>query len=197
MIYVSAYAILSYIFVKGVADMHGIDLLMRWLMDDDAVGAIRNNFDDLLALIPELAPCVGFDHRHPHHHLDVWEHTLSVISHTDASRELRLAALFHDIGKPQACVEGEVRHFYGHPKLSAEICREVLGRLGVDLRAAERVEWLVRWHDTAFDSITDMRDELLPLLYSLQSADTYAHDPDKIAKRVDYLNRFNAALNGV
>ena len=176
--------------------MSPIDLLMKWLMDDDAAGALRDNLDELLILIPELMPCVGFDHRHPHHHLDVWEHTLLVISNTSAKAELRLAALFHDVGKPQACVEGEVRHFYGHPKHSACICRDVLVRLGIDDQTLERVEWLVRWHDTAFDSISEPNNELLPLLYALQSADTYAHAPDKIAKRVDYLNRFNAALNG-
>ena len=176
--------------------MSPIDLLMKWLMDDDAAGALRDNLDELLTMIPELMPCVGFDHRHPHHHLDVWEHTLLVISNTSAKAELRLAALFHDVGKPQACVEGEVRHFYGHPKHSACICRDVLVRLGIDDQTLERVEWLVRWHDTAFDSISEPNNELLPLLYALQSADTYAHAPDKIAKRVDYLNRFNAALNG-
>ena len=41
-------------------------------------GNILENMDFLLSVIPELKFMVGFNHKHPHHHLDVWNHTLEV-----------------------------------------------------------------------------------------------------------------------
>ena len=45
------------------------------LMEDDIVKSINNNLEELLLLIPEIKYMIGFEHKHPHHHLDVWEHT--------------------------------------------------------------------------------------------------------------------------
>ncbi len=50
------------------------------LLSDDVVEEIRNNMDFLTNLIPEIIPMIGFEHRNPHHHLDVWEHTLLALS---------------------------------------------------------------------------------------------------------------------
>lgn len=44
---------------------------------------------------------IGFEHRHPHHHLDVRQHTLEAIRNLNSSDiELIMAGLLHDIGKP-------------------------------------------------------------------------------------------------
>ena len=37
---------------------------------------VRDFYSFIMTFIPELKACVGFDQNHPHHHLDVWEHTL-------------------------------------------------------------------------------------------------------------------------
>ena len=39
-------------------------------------GNILENMDFLLSVIPELKFMVGFNHKHPHHHLDVWNLSL-------------------------------------------------------------------------------------------------------------------------
>ena len=54
-------------------------------------GNILENMDFLLSVIPELKFMVGFNHKHPHHHLDVWNHTLEVVRNVDSDLELRMA----------------------------------------------------------------------------------------------------------
>ena len=70
---------------------------------------------------------IGFEHRHPHHHLDVWDHTLEVVKNiTSQDLELKMAALLHDIGKPFSYQDEEVRHFHGHPEVSSKMSENIL-----------------------------------------------------------------------
>ncbi len=39
---------------------------------DNVAESINKNMEYLLALIPEIRYMIGFEHKHPHHHLDVW-----------------------------------------------------------------------------------------------------------------------------
>ena len=88
------------------------------LQGDNVATLLEDNLDDILMLIPEIKDMIGFNHKHPHHHLDVWQHTLEVIRQLDTKDiELNMAALLHDIGKPFSYQDGEVRHFHGHPEV--------------------------------------------------------------------------------
>jgi poly(A) polymerase len=67
--------------------------------------AFREMMEDgvLQQFIPELANQVGWDQQNPHHHLPLWEHTLSVVFHTKANggnARAVLTALLHDVAKP-------------------------------------------------------------------------------------------------
>ena len=53
-----------------------IEKLNEILSGVDILSSINDNFDTLLKLIPEIEYMIGFLHNHPHHHLDVWFHTL-------------------------------------------------------------------------------------------------------------------------
>lgn len=74
-------------------------------------------------IIPELVTCLGVE-QNKYHSLDVYHHLL--LSLDSADKKVKLAALFHDIGKPQT-KDGE--HFFGHEKVGAEITYEILNRL--------------------------------------------------------------------
>jgi len=96
-------------------------ILKNILMQEDVALSIKENKAILFDIIPELKDMVGFEHNHPHHHLDVWEHTLLALSKSPKDFELRLVLLLHDIGKPHSYQDEEIRHFRNHPLKSAEI----------------------------------------------------------------------------
>ena len=50
--------------------------------------------------LPEL-PGLALEQDPIHRHKDVLAHTLAVVDKTSPDRLLRLAALFHDVGKPR------------------------------------------------------------------------------------------------
>lgn len=86
------------------------------------------------------------------HKYDVWEHTLRVLQHSADKKfefHVRLAALFHDIGKPKTRKWGEEKKdwtFYGHDVIGAKIAKKVLTRLKFPAKTIEVVEKLVRNH---------------------------------------------------
>lgn len=100
-------------------------------------------------VIPELAPAVGLDQNNPYHIYTVYEHTAHAVAAVAPLPELRLTMLLHDAGKPATCTEDADgrRHFYGHPRVSAAVAREVLHRLRFDNATIARVVKLVEIHD--------------------------------------------------
>lgn len=128
------------------------------LLVGKAAETILREFSDVLCvIIPEIAPCIGFLQHNPHHKSDVFEHTLCALSNTPQDEILRLAILFHDIGKP-ACFsldDNGIGHFYGHAEESARLCAQILRRLRYDGKTAELVTELVRAHDSYLQGLTD------------------------------------------
>ena len=81
---------------------------------------LRQAYDVLSVVLPELEPMVGFDQHNYHHLYDIFEHTVRVVESVPPTPALRWAALFHDSGKPSTFTldDGGTGHFYGHPKPS-------------------------------------------------------------------------------
>jgi tRNA nucleotidyltransferase (CCA-adding enzyme) len=113
----------------------------------------------LVELLPEFERAVGFDQESRYHSLTVDEHTFAVVqAAADAKRSLavRLAALFHDLGKPYVGWRGADGrlHYYAKPGLSdksheqvgAELAREALLRLRYPNALRARVVRIVRHH---------------------------------------------------
>ena len=100
-------------------------------------------------VLPEIRPAFDFDQKNPHHYLTVWEHTVQAIANSIPSIRVRLALLFHDLGKPASFSLDEkgIGHFYGHPELSEQAAREIMHRLRFDNATVSRVAALVRYHD--------------------------------------------------
>ena len=101
-------------------------------------------------IIPEIKPMIGFKQNNPYHWLDVWNHSLHVLFEVkEKDLALRLAALFHDIGKPSCYVEGEdgVGHFYGHADKSVEITEKIMKDLKYSNDMIDEVLTLIKYHD--------------------------------------------------
>lgn len=100
-------------------------------------------------IIPELEEGIGVEQRGTHAY-EVFEHTLRTLQHaadSNFSLEVRLAALFHDIGKPKSRRTANGHYtFYGHEVVGAHMTKEILRRLKFSKEITDTVYKLVRWH---------------------------------------------------
>lgn len=100
-------------------------------------------------IIPELEKGIGIT-QNKHHIYTVWEHNLRALQYTaDKNYELaiRLAALLHDISKPETKTgEGPNATFYGHEVVGARVAAKILERLRFPREILEKVVHLVRFH---------------------------------------------------
>ena len=78
-------------------------------------------------------------------HKDVLAHTIAVIEKTSPDRTLRLAALFHDVGKPltRSIGPGGV-HFHHHDVVGAKMARKRMTELRYPSEVIDDVAQLVR-----------------------------------------------------
>lgn len=112
----------------------------------------------LQIVIPEIVPSIGFDQKNMHHFEDVFNHTLSVIEKCPEDLNIRLAALLHDIGKPDVFFiddKGNGR-FFGHNTKSEKIARDILNRLRFDNKTIKSVCILVREHMNVLDNASNL-----------------------------------------
>ena len=96
--------------------------------------------------LPEL-PGLAVEQDPIHRHKDVLAHTLAVVDKTSPDRLLRLAALFHDVGKPRtrAFVDGGVT-FHHHEVVGARMTRKRMQALRYPNDEVDTVTELVNLH---------------------------------------------------
>jgi len=98
-------------------------------------------------IIPELKICEGFEQNNPHHYADILGHTLDTVMLIEPKLELKLSALFHDIGKPHCYSESDrIGHFYNHNSYSEEITESIMKRLKYSNKEIDYVKKLVKNH---------------------------------------------------
>jgi len=147
--------------IGGGLAADGLGELSKLLLGAQPAKALRLARDTgvLVALLPEFERAVGFEQESRYHELTVDEHTFVVVQATaDAGMPLRvrLAALFHDLGKPYVAWRGDDDrlHFYAkpgrsdrdHEDVSAELADAALRRLRYPTDLRERVVRIVREH---------------------------------------------------
>ena len=100
-------------------------------------------------MVPELREGIGVS-QNLHHIYSVWEHltkSLKYASDKNYSLSVRLASLFHDIGKPRSKRgEGLRSTFYGHEVIGAKMVAQIMKRLKFSKDITEQVVKLVRYH---------------------------------------------------
>lgn len=90
--------------------------------------------------MPELLEGYGME-QDEHNGHDVYQHALDIVD--IAPKEVRFAALFHDIGKARTKGGG---HFYGHDRQGAQMTKEIMSRLKFSNKEIQDAVNLVRWH---------------------------------------------------
>jgi tRNA nucleotidyltransferase (CCA-adding enzyme) len=147
--------------IGGGLAADGMGELSKLLLGSHPAWALQLARDTgvLVELLPEFGPAVGFDQESRYHDLTVDEHTFAVVqaaADQEYSLPVRLAALFHDLGKPQTAWRGRDGrlHYYakpgfaehGHDQVGAELAAGALLRLRYPNKLRQRVVRIVRRH---------------------------------------------------
>ncbi len=111
-------------------------------------------------IIPELLENVGVE-QNKHHIYSCYEHavrSLDYAAQKGYSRNVRLAALLHDIAKPEVKEgQGQDATFYNHEVVGARTTRKILKRLRFSNEDIKKIVKLVRYHLFYYDvdEVTD------------------------------------------
>ena len=130
--------------------------------------------------LPEL-PGLALEQDPIHRHKDVLAHTLAVVDKTGPDRLLRLAALFHDVGKPRtrAFVDGGVT-FHHHEVVGARMTRNRMQALRYSNEDVEVVTDLVNLH---------LRFHTYRLGWTDRAVRRYVRDAGPLLDRLNELTR--------
>lgn len=182
--------------------------LITTLKTADSVEEIDKRRDEIGDLIPSVKIMFGYDQKNSAHPYDLWMHCLHTVINLPRNMEddmLYLAALLHDIGKPDSRCAGKRpddtnMHYYGHPQRSMEIVRDIvipeLDKKGfvISCLDVKRLLYYVAYHDDHVSVKLKHINRHMKLasfeefknLMLLQVADAKAHNPlPIISERVE------------
>jgi poly(A) polymerase len=167
---------------------------------------IRTHLAD--EFLPEL-PALGLEQDPIHRHKDVLAHTIAVVEKTTPHRILRLAALFHDVGKPKTRSIGPNGvSFHHHEVVGARMTRDRMRALRYSSEDIDAVTRLVElhlrfhtykmgWTDSAVRRYVRDAGPLLELLNELTRCDCTTRNQRRAAelgRRMDDLQHRIAEL---
>lgn len=134
-------------------------------------------------LLPELTAGRGMAQRADYHKHDVLEHSLKTVFY--AEKDIRLAALFHDVAKPYCKINyGE---YYGHAEVGEKMTKRILTAWKADKKTIKETAFLVGAHMLDIDCGESERKvrsfiaenyPLVPKLLALKQADYSASKED-------------------
>lgn len=138
---------------------------LKMINDKNAAQAIEELRESGLMkyIIPELLEGIGVG-QNGHHAFTVWEHNLKSLDYAvsqNYSEEVRLAALFHDIGKPKTkrfSDETKDYTFYGHNTIGERMAINILRRLKFPAQSIDKVAKLIYYHMFAYNSNPELGD---------------------------------------
>lgn len=152
--------------------------------------------------LPEFDRAMQTPQKHPHHCYSVGEHILHALPYVEGDKVLRLAVLFHDIGKPDVMTVGEdgFTHFYDHASVGMETAQGILKRLKFDNETIRAVCRLVLYHDYGAALDPDMRavrravnkigEDAFPDLFEVKYADIMAQSDYRKEEKLERLTKW-------
>jgi poly(A) polymerase len=207
--------------VRAVEQMHGRLQIV-------SAERIRDEFDKLMVLpdptsglwflantglaqefLPELL-ALSLEQDPIHRHKDVLAHTIAVVGKTKPDRILRLAALFHDVGKPKTRAFGPNGvSFHHHDVVGARMTRQRMQALRYssdDIAAVSKLvelhlrfhTYAMGWTDSALRRYARDAGDLLQRLNELTRADCTTRNERRVKEletRMDELELRLADLN--
>ena len=143
--------------IKKISAERIRDEFAKIIVSREPVGGIQlmEKLGLLKHILPELEEGIGVDQKGEHIY-DVFNHMLHALGHAAEKGlplDIRLSALFHDIGKPRtrrwdgSKAGGKGKYtFYGHEVIGARMVKKIMERLRFPKDISEKVEKLVRYH---------------------------------------------------
>ena len=165
----------------------------------DGVGGLK-------LILPEIEALKHTEQSRDHHSEgDVFKHTMMLLDNLpkEASLRLKLAGLFHDIGKPSTQEKKEDGKiiFYGHDEKGVEIFRKIANRLKLPNDLKKDIIWLIENHmfplspnvetikSTKLESRFLRDEELGKDLITLSQADALASIPETGEPNLENINK--------
>ena len=141
--------------IKKISAERIRDEFVKIMMSDSPSAGVTllQKFGLLKNIIPELEEGIGCEQSGEHIY-DVWNHLLMACQHAADKKwplEIRVAALFHDIGKPRSrrlsTDKTKKKYtFYGHEVIGARMAVKIMERMKFPKKEIELVEKFVRNH---------------------------------------------------
>lgn len=152
-------------------------------------------------VLPEFDRMMETPQNNPHHRYSVGVHTVEALKNAEVDHILRWTMLLHDVGKPDARVEGPDKdRFQGHHMIGEEMARKILRRLKFDNQTVKQVTKLVYWHDIRFGSAEEVNKKtvrrwasklsvpLFEKLLKVQQADILAQSSFMLEEKQEILD---------
>jgi putative nucleotidyltransferase with HDIG domain len=166
-------------------------------------------------ILPEIHGLVGVKHdKRSHQEGDVYKHTLLVLSNAPPTIEGQLAALLHDVGKPdtQEFIGNKIQ-FLGHEDVGAEMAEAILRRLKFDNKTIQKVKTMVKNHMRPHSLeeaspkalrkfVRDVGEEMVDNVLDLAEADSLGNLPPRnyipeLRKRIEEAKKIPVARKPV
>ncbi len=158
------------------------DEFVRLIVGDHVAAALEGLVDTGLAdmFLPELA-ALALQQDPMHRHKDVLAHTIAVVAKTPQDPEVRLAALFHDVGKPETREFGpDGVSFHHHEVVGARMTKTRMKELRFPTGTIDNVRQLVYLH---------MRPHTYALGWSDRAVRRYVRDAGPLLGKLNALVR--------
>lgn len=150
-------------------------------------------------ILPEFDRIMTQVQNSAHHAFSTGEHTLEALRNVRSDRILRLAVLFHDMGKPEIASVDEqgIYHFKGHAAYSAVLAKAIMKRLKFDNETLNKVHRLVLNHSLYPEAtpqgvrkgIFQVGEDLFGDYLEVKQADILGQHPAVQAKKLAYLQQ--------
>jgi len=143
------------------------DEIIKIICADNISDILYSSIDVFEYILPELYIQKGYNQNTPYHSYDLLKHTLLVMDNCSNDIVVRLAALFHDSGKPFVAARDEIKgvtHYKGHSQKSKEIANIALKRLRFDNKTVQNACELILYHDHHIKAEKAYVKKLLSLL---------------------------------
>ncbi len=181
--------------------------LCKLLVGNNVEKILTDYRETFSVIIPPIFEMFDFEQHNPHHIYDVYTHTVKAVSYSAPIKEVRLALLFHDIGKPATFTQDQngTGHFYRHAQQSEQLARTCLNKLKFDNKTKIAVLKLVKYHDA--NIIPDLKSvkrwlnklgqQDFELLLEVKKADVLAQSEKELGARLHELQKLKQLIRQI